>query len=101
MVIEATKARMTVLDPTSAPLPVDAKLADRPDSLNGKVLGLLDNHKNNASKLLDEIHELLAERYDFSQVVRRTKNDVSRPCPKDIVEEMAKTCDVVITAIGD
>ena len=101
MVIKATKARMTVLDPTSAPLPVDTKLAERSDSLSGKVLGLLDNHKLNASKLLDEIHDLLAERYDFSQVVRRTKNDVSRPCPKDIVEEMAATCDVVITAIGD
>ncbi len=101
MVVEATKPVLTVLDPTAPPLPIDARMAGRPESLNGKVLGLLDNHKRNASDLLDKVQDLLSERYEFAKVVRRSKMDVSRPCPEEIVDDLAAQCDVVITAIGD
>lgn len=94
-------ARVSILDPTSPPLPVDARMAERPDSLNGKVLGLLDNHKLNANKLLDEIERLLSQRYEFADVVRLSKPDVSRPCPPDTMEDLVSQCDVVVTAIGD
>lgn len=92
---------MVVLDPTVAPIPVDAKPATRPETLNGKRLGLLDNHKRNARELLNEMQRLLEERFEFASVVKRTKNDVSRPCPDDIIEDIAAQADVVITAIGD
>ena len=92
---------IVILDPTSAPLPVDAAVADRPATLNGKVLGLLDNHKMNASGLLDEVYELLSSRYEFASVVRRSKPDVSRPCPAETIQDLASQCDVVVTAIGD
>lgn len=101
MVAEATGTRMVVLDPTSAPLPVDAKLADRPDTLDGKVLGLLDNHKHNASSLLEAVQELLSQRYELAGVVRASKPDVSRPCPSEIIDELVESCDLVVTAIGD
>jgi hypothetical protein len=101
MVIEAAEPKLRILDPTAAPIPVDARLADRPDTLNGKTLGLLDNHKRNATKLLDEVQEMLSHRYEFAAVIRRSKPDVSRPCPEEIVAELASTCDIVISAIGD
>jgi len=101
MVIEMAESKLRILDPTAAPIPVDARLADRPNSLNGKTLGLLDNHKRNASKLLDEVQELLSHRYEFAGVVRRSKLDVSRPCPEEVVADLAANCDIVITAIGD
>ncbi|MEE9284925.1 MAG: hypothetical protein V3V35_04250 [Dehalococcoidia bacterium] len=101
MVIEATKTGLVVLDPTSAPLPVDARIAPRPDTLDGKVLGLLDNHKRNAVGLLDGVHELLSQRYELAGVVRASKPDVSRPCPQEIIDELAGSCDLVVTAIGD
>ena len=101
MVTEPDMTRISILDPTSPPLPAEARVAERPDTLNGKVIGLLDNHKHNASELLDSIQEMLSERYEFANVVRRSKHDVSRPCPTDTIEELVKECDVVITAVGD
>ena len=94
-------ARVSMLDPTSPPLPVDASMAERPDTLNGKVLGLLDNHKLNANNLLDDIEQLLSERYEFAEVVRSFKPDVSRPAPSDTLDELIEQCDVAVTAIGD
>ena len=101
MATEVTTAGIVVLDPTTAPLPVDARLAQRPDTLDGKVLGVLSNNKNNASALLDNVYGLLSERYEFSSVIRRSKPDVSRPCPEETVEDLASQCDLIITAIGD
>ena len=101
MVLETTKPALVILDPTSSPLPANAQLAKRPVTLDGKVLGLLDNHKPNAARLLDEIQELLSQNHEFAGVVRRYKLDVSRPCPEETVEELAAQCDLLITAIGD
>lgn len=99
--VVASRPGLVVLDPTSPPLPVDARLARRPETLDGKVLGLLDNHKRNAELLLDNVRELLAERYELGGVVKRSKPDVSRPCPDKTVDELAAECDVLVTAIGD
>ena len=96
-----TETRMVILDPTSPPLPVDARLATRPADLNGKVLGLLNNSKSNAAALLDEVGELLAERYQFASVIKGSKPNASRPCPEDIVKDFASRCDVLVTSNGD
>lgn len=101
MVTETTKARMVILNPTSPPLPVDARLATRPMDLNGKVLGLLNNSKLNAANLLDEVGELLSERYQFAKVIKGSKPNASTPCPEHIVKEFASTCDVLVTSNGD
>ena len=92
---------LTVLDPTMPPTPVNAKLAGRPATLDGKVIGLLDNHKRNAAEFLEEVRKLLAERYEFKGVVKATKPDVSRPCPTQTAEQLAAECDLVITGLGD
>ena len=54
-----------------------------------------------AAAKLDEIERLLSERYEFSDVVRRFKPDVSRPCPTETLEDLSGQGDVVVTAIGD
>ena len=101
MVTETNRPSMVILDPTSPPLPVDARLATRPDDLNGKVLGLLNNSKANAEALLEEVGALLQERYNFSKVIRSSKPNASTPCPEDIVKQMAESCDVLVTSNGD
>lgn len=101
MVVEAVRTGLVVLDPTSAPLPVNARMARRPETLNGKVLGLLDNHKRNAAELLDYVHAFISQRYELAGMVRRSKPDVSRPCPQETVNDLAAQCDVLVTAIGD
>ena len=43
-----TMTGLEVLDPTQEAIPQHAVLAPRPDTLDGKVLGLLSNSKRNA-----------------------------------------------------
>ena len=45
--------------------------------------------------------KVLADRFEFGAVISRNKGNASRPCPADILDEMAEQCDVVITASGD
>ena len=90
-----------VLDPTVAPIPAAAVTAPRPESLDGAVVGLLANGKRNAAEMLDLVREILADRYDFKEVVTRNKGNAARPCPDDILQELAAGCDVAITASGD
>ena len=74
-------------------------LAARPVSLDGKVVGLLNNTKDLVEVLLDEVENLL--RADFPQARFRhfRKQSVSGAAP-DLLEELA-TCDAVVTAVGD
>ena len=73
MVTESAGSKIVVLNPVAAALPADVKLAPRPQDLNGKVLGLLNNSKFNAEALLDQIAALLADRYEFANVIKRSK----------------------------
>ena len=76
-------------------------LAPRPRSLDGKVLGVLDNGKWNAGKLLSLVVEALGRDHQFAEVVRVRKPAFSAPAPPDLLNDLAKRCDVVVTAIGD
>ena len=44
-----------ILSPVSAPRVTDRPIAARPATLDGLRIGLLDNQKTNAGRLLDEI----------------------------------------------
>lgn len=76
-------------------------LARRPRSLDGKVLGVLDNGKWNAGKLLAGIVEALRKDHGFQEVVLVKKPAFSRPAPPELLDDLARRCDVVVTAIGD
>ncbi len=92
---------LLVLDPTAESIPESAVIALRPKSLNGTVVGLLANGKRNSDELLGMVHEVLADRFEFKGVIARNKGNASRPCPREILDEMSDQCDVVITASGD
>ena len=96
-----TATRIEVLDPTVDSIPAEAVIAPRPETLDGTVIGLLANGKRNSDELLEMVQEVLADRYEFKSVVARNKGNASRPCPADLLEELAKQCEVVITASGD
>ena len=96
-----TATRLEVLDPTADSIPADSVIAPRPDTLDGKVVGLLANGKRNADVMLEMVHEILADTYEFKGVVIRNKGNASRPCPRDMLEELVDQCDVAITASGD
>ncbi len=96
-----TATRIEVLDPTVDPIPAEAVIARRPETLDGTVIGLLANGKRNSDELLEMIQEVLADRYEFKSVIARNKGNASRPCPPNLLNELAEQCEVVITASGD
>ena len=96
-----TNRGITVLDPTVSPLPAQATMAPRPNTLNGLTLGLLANGKRNSDRLLDHVAGLLAERYELSDVLTWDKGNSSRPCPDELMREIVDRSDVVVTATGD
>ena len=96
-----TAERLRVLDPTVQPIPTEGVVAARPETLDGKVIGLLANGKLNSEEILALTQEVLADRYEFKGVVARNKRNASRPCPEEIIDELVEQCDVVITSSGD
>jgi hypothetical protein len=91
-----------LVDPTSSAAGGQFSLAPRRfRDLDGRTVGLLDSSKFNSDHLLDGIADLLTDRYAVKDVIRRRKSYFGRPVEHDLAEEMAATCDVVITAIGD
>jgi hypothetical protein len=73
-------------------------LAARPQSLAGRVIGLMDNNKPGARQLLEGIKDELAHRGVQTFFYRR-KAHPSGPSP--YVEEVAARSDAVVGALGD
>jgi hypothetical protein len=101
MVVETKVKGLWVLDPSTEPDPVEASMAPRLDTLDGKVVGTLDNTKPNADRLLDMVAGILSEKYQIAGVVKRRKPGPSGGAPPDILDELARECDFVIAGIGD
>lgn len=76
-------------------------LAARVPTLDGLVLGLLDNNKWNAQRLLRQLERDLQARYKIKEVITLRKPYFSRPAFAPMIEEMATRADVVVTALAD
>jgi len=77
------------------------KLAQRPSSLDGQVLGLLDNNKHGGEAFLRHAASMVGQRYALRDVVWAKKGDPTRFAPPAVLSELASRADVVIAAIGD
>lgn len=91
-----------ILDPTGrSSLAGSARRAPRSRTLDGLVVGLLENSKQNAALFLDDLGELLVGEHGAQRVVRSTKHQFAAPVPEAQLKELAHECDVVITGVGD
>jgi hypothetical protein len=70
-------------------------------TLQGKVIGFIDNSKPNFQLLADDLAELLVARYGAAGVVRHRKLSASIPAPEGVFQDIAARCDLVITGSGD
>jgi len=83
---------------------VEAELvspAPRVGSLDGMRLGILDNTKWNAGRLLRKTASLLGERHQFAAVNYYRKESFSKAADPVLIRQIAAENDTVLTAIGD
>ena len=67
------------VDPSAGGKKETTLLAPRPSDLAGKVVGLLDNTKEQADIILQMIGDALCERYGVERVMVRRKEHYSKP----------------------
>lgn len=94
-------ATLMLYDPTAPRHEAPAGKTRALANLSGAVVGFIDNAKPNFNHLVDDLAELLAGKYGVKRVVKRRKRSASVPAPDEVMDEIAKTCDVVITGSGD
>ena len=90
-----------LLDPTVEVATNPITYVDRPRSLEGKRIGLIENTKFNSDRLLQKIGDLLKTEYGAAEWRMFHKHNASVPAHDEIVQEVRKTCDVVVAGIGD
>ena len=74
---------------------------DRPRSLEGKRVALIENTKFNSDKLLVKIGDLLKEEYGVAEWRLYHKHNASVPAHPEIIAEIETSADVVVAGIGD
>ena len=79
----------------------DTTLAPRLAALQGKRLGLLDNSKNNAGRMLDLVVSILHSQYGFTNIIRHRKPSASKPVEPAVINAWATLCDFAIVGVGD
>lgn len=90
-----------LFDPRGAISPRATTLAARVATLDGLKLGVLDNSKWNASKLLRQVVSQLSAHHSFAKVTVYTKPSFSRVAPTDLLAQIAAENQAVVTAVGD
>lgn len=91
-----------IFDPRGVVDTESRSLAERKSSLSGLRLGILDNSKWNANKLLRGAAAALSADIDFAAVNYYVKtHGFSTDAPPDMIRKIAEENDIVLTAIGD
>ncbi len=89
-----------IIDPSAGSSGLRIPLAPRPMDLRGKIVGIIDNTKEQADVIAGAIADGLREHYGVAQVIIRKKPYYSRPAPAELIDEMAKQVDVAAAAVG-
>jgi hypothetical protein len=74
-------------------------IAPRPKSLDNKVLGLVENSKDNADIFLDAIKQRIRKSWNIKDVVEIRKSVAGTPAP--YTDAFFDKCDIVVNAFGD
>ena len=88
------------IDPTFVPSTKRIPMAARPSALAGKVIGMVDNTKEQADVIFKTIGDALIERYGAKGVVVRRKAHYTKPATPEMLDAMASEVDLAITGLG-
>jgi hypothetical protein len=93
--------KLILIKPVNEAIPEQSSYASRPTGLAGKRLGLLDNSKSNANRLLEMVAQILDAQYGFHNIVQHRKPSASKPVAPEVIEAWTKLCDLAIVGVGD
>ena len=93
-------ATIKFLDPRVTINPKDRPLVPGLDTLEGKVIGIIDNGQANSTTMFQELAQLMEETFHTKEVLFKTKPTHMQGAPKPIMEEILNRCDAVITGLG-
>ncbi len=89
----------TLLDPTAERSPGMRERLERPATLEGLTIGLLDISKAKGDIFLDQVESKLTDR--GLKVNRYVKPTNARVAPVDLSQKISAECDVVVEALSD
>ena len=69
-------------------------------SLQGAVVGMIDNSKVGTARLLDHIGTILRRDHGVRELLRVRKSDPSRPAPRELLARISGA-DAILAATGD
>lgn len=69
-------------------------------SLEGAVIGMIDNAKIGTERFFDHVAEILSKEHGVREFIRRRKPDATRPVSPEMLAEMSGA-DAILSAIGD
>jgi hypothetical protein len=93
-----------ILDPTGLTgkkTKVGLTLAPRRADLAGVTVGLLENGKQNASRFLQDVADILRDRYGAGEARLRRKDNFAQPAPPELIDALSAESDLVVIGIGD
>ena len=92
---------MEILDPTTGADTQTIAWAPRPGALSGLRVGLVENTKFNSDRLLAKIGEILKTEYGAADTRMFRKHNSSVPAHQEIIDDLTRSCDVMVAGIGD
>ncbi|PJX25260.1 hypothetical protein CAP48_04130 [Advenella sp. S44] len=101
MLMNVQNLKPQVYDPRGVVRSVAIPTAKRIGTLSGLRLGVLDNSKWNANKLLRGAIEVLGKEIDFNEIHYYVKHSFSKDAAPELIEKIVEENDIVLTAIGD
>ena len=92
---------ITVYDPRGVVAAQQRSLSERTNDVKGLRLGVLDNTKWNANKLLRALRAELEAAHGLKPAGYYRKESFSRFAEPRLLDEIRANSDLVVTAIGD
>jgi hypothetical protein len=93
--------KVLLVVPEAPAVQATAGAAERRLSREGVRIGVLDNSKGNADHLLRFLVEGVRLTLPVKSVVSLRKESVSLPAPAEIIDQLAREADVVVSAMAD
>ena len=88
------------LDPRLSAEGEALRLAPAAKTLEGAVIGMIDNAKIGTERYFDFLAEILSKEYGVREFIRGRKPDATRPVTQEMLASMSGA-DAILSAIGD